>query len=103
MTWISSVMTSLMDAVSGLLLDALGTDMVVMEEIGNHRVVMVQVLLEVELLEVLVVVLTGIPTGPMEEAVEVELVVPQMLPVVKVVQDLHRVQMEAIIISVQVM
>ena len=31
-TWISSVMTSLMDAVSGLFLDALGTDMVVMEE-----------------------------------------------------------------------
>ena len=31
-TWISSVMTLLMDAVSGLFLDALGTDMVVMEE-----------------------------------------------------------------------
>ena len=31
-TWISSVMTSLMDAVSGLFLNALGTDMIVMEE-----------------------------------------------------------------------
>ena len=33
-TWISSVMTSLMDAVSGLFLDALGTDMVVMEDVN---------------------------------------------------------------------
>lgn len=31
-TWISSTVTSLMDAVSGLFLNALGTDMVVMEE-----------------------------------------------------------------------
>ena len=31
-TWISSVVTSLMDAVSGLFLNALGTDMVAMEE-----------------------------------------------------------------------
>lgn len=31
-TWISSVVTQLMDAVSGLFLNALGTDMVAMEE-----------------------------------------------------------------------
>ena len=31
-TWISSVVTQLMDAVSGLFLNALGTDMVAIEE-----------------------------------------------------------------------
>lgn len=30
--WVSSVVTQLMDAVSGLFLNALGTDMVAMEE-----------------------------------------------------------------------
>ena len=37
--WVSSVVTQLMDAVSGLFLNALGTDMVAMEEyfpfVGN--------------------------------------------------------------------
>lgn len=31
-TWISSIVTDMMDAVSGLFLNALGTDMTVMEE-----------------------------------------------------------------------
>ena len=31
-TWISSIVSEIMDAVSGLFLDALGTDMTAMEE-----------------------------------------------------------------------
>ena len=34
MTWISSIASQIMDAVSGLFLNALGTDMVTIEEIA---------------------------------------------------------------------